>query len=85
MAAVEPVTLGIAILGAVTGVIGIGLSIWAMYRELDRERVKLKVIPNLGIPVGQGYFPHILTVEITNLSVFPISIAQVGVLFRGSH
>ncbi len=81
----EPVTLGIAILGAVTGITGIGLSIWAMYRELDRDRVKLKVIPNIAIPVGDGYFPHTMTIEVTNLSAFPVSIAQVGVLFRDSE
>jgi hypothetical protein len=62
MSATESVTLGIAILGAVTGIIGTGLSIWSVYRELDKDRVKLRVSPNLGIPVGGGgNHPYIMT------------------------
>ena len=85
MTATESITLGIAILGAVTGTIGIGLGIWSLYRELDRDRVKLKVVPNMAIPVGGRHSGYFLAVDVTNLSAFAVSIAQVSFRIRDSN
>lgn len=80
----ESVTLGIAVLGAVTGSIATALSVWCWYRHIDGDRMKIRVVPSLGIPIGHAHSPHILMIQVTNLSAFPITIAKVGVLLRGT-
>lgn len=74
----DRVTLPIAILGAVLGIINI-------WRTFDRDRVKLKVLPKQVTPVGNMIDPRIrLGIEVTNSSTFPLTITEVGVLYHGT-
>ena len=75
---VDGVTLSIAVLGAVLGV----MNTW---RAIDRDRVKLKVIPKQAIPVGNMIDQRIrLCIDVTNFSTFPLTITEVGVLYHGT-
>jgi len=77
IALIDAVTLAIAILGAVLGVIN-------TWHALDRSRVKLKVLPAHAIPVG-GADPRLkFCIGVTNLSAFPVTIKEVGVLYKGT-
>jgi hypothetical protein len=82
------ITLVIAIIGAVLGIIN-------TWRSLDKDRVKLKVIPKSSQFVGLGqsmvqssslrvFVDSQLGIEIINLSSFPVTISEVGLLYRGS-
>jgi len=74
----QAVTLAIAMLGAVLGV----LNTW---HALDRDRVKLRVVPKTAFGVGPMVDPRVrLCIEVVNLSAFPITVSQVGFLQRGS-
>jgi hypothetical protein len=71
-------TLAIALLGAVLGVIN-------TWRGLDQSRVKLRVVPAHAIPVG-AVDPSIdFCIEVTNLSAFPVTLREIGLLFRGAE
>ena len=75
----QAITLAIAILGAVLGIIN-------TWRAIDRDRVRLRVVPQHAIPVGPGMDKRVrMCIEVTNLSTFPLTIAEVGVLFRGTE
>lgn len=71
MTIIQSVTFSIAVLGAVLGIIN-------TWYNLDKNRVKLKVMP------GNIYQPHggnkhlNFCIQITNLSVFPLTISQAG-------
>ena len=67
----ESVTLGIAVLRAVTGTIATALSVWCVYRHIDCDQIKIRVVSSLGIPTGHAHSPRILRVQVTNLSGFP--------------
>lgn len=84
----QAITLGIACLGAILGL----LNTW---HHLARSRVRLRVVPKLALklkngnlafsratPMVQEYLqkgtPCRLCIEITNLSAFPITICEVG-------
>lgn len=74
----DGVTLSIAILGAVLGM----MNTWC---AIDRDRVKLKVIPKRAIPVGNMIDQRIrLCIDVTNFSTFPLTITEVGVLYHGT-
>lgn len=72
------ITLAIALLGAVLGIINTWVSV-------DKNRVKLRVVPKIayrvGIPDPQGR----LCIEVMNLSAFPVTVSQVGFLLRGTR
>lgn len=75
---VDGVTLSIAVLGAVLGI----LNTW---RAIDRDRVKLKVMPKQAIPVGNMIDQRIrLCIDVTNFSTYPLTITEVGVLYHGT-
>ncbi|RLW62678.1 MAG: hypothetical protein B6D73_18285 [gamma proteobacterium symbiont of Stewartia floridana] len=77
MTTVESITLAIAVLGAVLGVI----NTWV---GLSKEKVKLIVTPKHAIPVG-GAPEHLeFCVEVVNLSAFPVTVSEVGVFYRGT-
>jgi hypothetical protein len=76
----EITTLVIAVLGAVTGVIGTVLSIGSLRREIDRDRVKLKVTVSWGLSMASPDVSF-LGVHVTNLSTFPVTLREVGLLF----
>lgn len=73
-----PLTLSLALLGAVLGV----LNTWKAY---DKDRPKLRVIPKRAIPVG-GADPRLtFCIEVINLSGFALTVCEVGVLHRGTE
>ena len=77
MSVVEAITLAIAVLGAVLGLIN-------TCHAVDKMRVKIRVRPKHAIPVG-GADPRItFCIEITNLSEFAITVNEAGVLLRGT-
>lgn len=77
MTAFDFVTLAIALLGALLGL----LNTWQVF---DKKRVKIHVVPKHAIPVGR-VDPRIkFCIEITNLSDFEITVVEVGVFFKGT-
>jgi hypothetical protein len=78
MTTTELITLPLAVLGAVLGVIN-------TWRGLERDRVKLRVVPKIAYPATPGLDPRPrLCIEVTNLSTFPVTISEVGFLQRGT-
>ena len=74
---IQTVTFGIAVLGAVLGI----LNTW---HNLDKMRLKLKVVPAHAMPVG-GVDPRLrFCISVTNLSAFPVTIDEVGVRYHRS-
>jgi len=74
---IQGITLSIAVLGAVLGIIN-------TWHALDRSRVKLKVRPAHAIPVG-GADPELtFFIEVTNLSAFAVTVHDVGVFYHGT-
>jgi len=71
------ITFSLAVLGAVLGV----LNTW---RNIDQCRVKLRVIPKQAIPVGGMDERLGFCVEVINLSAIPVTVSDVGVLYRGT-
>jgi hypothetical protein len=74
---VEGITLAIAVLGAVLGV----MNTW---QALDNSRVKLRVRPKHAIPFGDADPRLTFCIEITNLSSFAVTIAEAGVFYRNT-
>lgn len=77
MTTIEGVTLSIAVLGAVLGLIN-------TWHALDRSRVKLRVRPKHAIPVGAADPRLTFCIEITNLSTFAVTIEETGVFYKGT-
>src|SRR5512146_501897 len=74
----DTVTFLVAALGAVLGV----LNTW---KAIDRDRPKLRVVPKHAIPLG-GADPRLrMSIEIINLSTFPMTVDEVGVLYHGTN
>jgi hypothetical protein len=75
-----------AIIGAATGSIGALLGVWNFFQGLSQRRVRLKVVPKLAKAIGGGFFSSsrdalqdgLASVEVTNLSNFPVTISEVG-------
>lgn len=78
MSLLQGVTLAIAVLGAVLGVIN-------TWHALDRTRVKLRVRPKHAFPVGGFDSRLTFCIEITNLSAFAVTVEEAGVLYKGSN
>jgi hypothetical protein len=77
MTVLEGITLSIAVLGAVLGL----LNTW---HTLDRTRVKLRVRPKHAIPIG-GADPRLtFCIEVTNLSAFAVTVEETGVFYKGT-
>jgi hypothetical protein len=78
-------TIGCAALGAVLGIINTVTS-------LNQRRVKLRVIPKIGVRDESGVFLHrrellpngAPAIEVINLSAFPVTIAEAGFTLKGS-
>jgi hypothetical protein len=79
-------TAAIAVLGAATGIFGAALSLINTWRAFDRDRVKIRVVPMIAFPVTGGVVGKepLLSIEVTNLSTFPVTIAGVGYLMHGT-
>ena len=77
MSTAAAITLAIAVLGAVLGIIN-------TWRSIDASRVKVKVLPAHALAVG-GADPAIkFSIDVTNLSTFPVTIDNVGFLYEGT-
>jgi hypothetical protein len=75
---VNGITLSIAVLGAALGIIN-------TWKSIDRDRLKLKVIPKHAIHIGDIIDQQIrFCIDIINLSTFPVTITEVGVLFHNT-
>ena len=74
---IQAITLSIAVLGAVLGLIN-------TWHGLDKARVKLKVLPAHAIPVGGVSSSLTFAIEVTNLSAFAVTVFDVGVFYRGT-
>jgi P pilus assembly chaperone PapD len=77
MSTVQAITLAIAVLGAVLGIIN-------TWHNLDKMRVKLVVRPKHAIPLGAANPKLTFCIEVTNLSSFAVTIAEVGVHYYGT-
>lgn len=75
----DAITFAIACIGAVLGI----LNTW---RAIDKERPKLKVIPKQAYMMMDGHIERTprLCIEVTNLSSFPLTVSEVGVLLKGT-
>lgn len=72
------ITLAIAVLGAVLGIIN-------TWQALDRDRVKLLVIPKMAFGVGGGSDGRIRPcIEVINRSSFAVSVGQIGYMLKWS-
>lgn len=77
MSYLQAITLAIAVLGAALGLIN-------TWHNLDKSRIKIRVVPKHAIPVGAADPNLTLCIEITNLSSFPISVEEAGVFYKGT-
>lgn len=78
MSVTEAITLAIAVLGAVLGLVN-------TWYQLDRSRVKLRVSPKHAISVGAADPRLTFCIEITNLSAFAVTIEEAGVFYKGTQ
>ncbi|UJJ59999.1 hypothetical protein [Rhodanobacter denitrificans] len=74
----QAVTLAIAAVGAVLGIIN-------TWRAIDQNRVKLRVIPAHAIPYGGAPQNIRFCVQVTNLSQFAVTLDDAGVFFQGTN
>lgn len=73
----DAATLGIALLGAVLGIVN-------MWRSISRDRPKIKVIPKRAIPVG-GFDESIdFCIEAVNLGTVALTISELGLFHQGA-
>jgi hypothetical protein len=71
------VTFGIAVLGAVLGVINTA-------RAWRRDRVRIRVVPVVAHPsTGTGDTRTRLAIEVVNIGAVPVTVDQVGYVVRG--
>ena len=81
MGVADSITLSVAVLGAITGIVGTGLAIWSLYRQIDEDRVKLRVSPSCALSAADPNMPF-LAISVTNLSKFALTVREVGVLLQ---
>jgi len=70
----------------VTAIVGAVLGVWNLVQGLWQRRVRLKVVPKLTSVRGGGFLSSsremlrdgFACIEVTNLSAFPVTIAEVG-------
>lgn len=75
----EAITLVLATVGATLGVIN-------TWKAIDKDRPKLRVVPKQAFRVGYGSDnTKFLCFDVTNLSSFPITVTEVGVLYWWSR
>jgi hypothetical protein len=77
MSVVEAITLAIALLGAVLGLVN-------TWHAIDKKRVKIRVRPKHVVPLGNADPRIRFCIEITNLSEFAITVDEAGVFLKGT-
>jgi hypothetical protein len=65
------------------GFIGTLLGIYNAWNSIQKEKVKIKVVPKIATHIGTRQ--KFLAFDITNLSHFPVTITEVGVFYHGSR
>lgn len=80
------ITLILTITGVVCGVIGAVLGAIKTWNQLQINKVRLKVTPQHAIPVGslEGA-PINFSIDVINLSEFPVTITDVGFTLAGNR
>lgn len=73
----QAITLAIAAVGAVLGVIN-------TWRNIDQSRVKLKVLPTHAIPYGAADSNLRFCIQVTNLSSFAVTVDDAGIFYYGT-
>lgn len=82
--AMGTITAITAVVGAVCGIAGLVLGIINTLAEVQHGRVKLKVAPTWAFVPDMGEAsPFNFTVEVINLSEFPVVVTEVGFDCRG--
>jgi hypothetical protein len=81
-------------LTAVTATVGAVLGVWNLVQGFWQRRVRLHVVPKLSANRGVGAFlssdrdvlpDGFACIEVTNLSAFPVTIAEVGFSLIGEE
>lgn len=79
MSTIQTITLITAIAGAICGLLGAVLGIINTCHQLRRDKVRLRVVPKIvNIINGGELSAPKLCIEVTNLSVFSVTITNVG-------
>lgn len=63
-------------------VLGVALGLWNFWRDVNRARLRLRVKPQAWIE-SSGF--HGLSIEVVNLSEYPVTITAVGILLEGDE
>ena len=72
MSWVQGITLAVALVGAVLGIIN-------TWHQLSKDAVRLKIVPAHALPVGHGGAGEwTLSIEVINLSAFAVTVDEVG-------
>ncbi len=79
------ITLVIAVVGAVTGILGLIFNFLNTWRVFDRDKVKLKVVPKLSIFFGMGQHYDCLCIEVINTGFVPVSVSRVVLPIDSKH
>lgn len=77
MSYTEGITLVVAILGAVLGVVN-------TWNSVNQQRLRIRVTPQHAIPFGGADTRLTFCIQVTNLSSFPVTVAEVGFLYHGT-
>lgn len=81
--AADTLTIATAIIGAASGLLGSFLGIMNARHQFQRNKIRLKVIPQHAIPVGAiRDAPINFGIEVINLSDFPVVLVDVGFQLR---
>jgi hypothetical protein len=72
----DAATLGIALIGAVLGIVN-------MWRSISRDKPKIKVIPKRVIPVGAFDESIDFSIEAINLGTVALTVSELGLFHQG--
>lgn len=71
------ITLIIAVVGAVTGILGLVFNFLNTWRAFDRDKVKVKVVPKLSMFFVGGERYDCLSIEVINMGFVPVTISRI--------
>lgn len=72
----ESITLSIAVLGALLGIINTLISV-------NRDKPKIKVIPQWVLTVPAGY--QSISIEVINIGLVPVTVCEVGLFLASKN
>ena len=85
---IDSITLGTAILGAVSGLTGVVLGTLNTWRNIRRDKVRLRVVPQYPFPSEESLVlshGREFQIEVLNLSEFSVAIADIGFKLRSGE